>query len=301
MSEVLSLQVTIFLLMLAGLAMKKTRIVGAEGQKNLTDLVLNLVLPCNIIRSFQIAFSWETLTSLGAVLAVSICIQIGCMILGRLLFGRFPQEKYKCLYYGTVCSNSGFLGNPLAEGVFGAEGLALASIYLIPQRIVMWSSGLSVFSGTKDIKSVTKKVLTHPCIVACYIGIFLMVTQLPLPAMLQSTLQYIGNCNTALSMMVVGMILAELKLREMMDKLVIAYSVVRLVLIPVLVWIPCHLIGLDPLVTGVSVLLAAMPAGATTSMLAAKYGADAGFATRMIIVSTLLSVFTTPVWSLLLA
>lgn len=300
MNELLSLQGTIFLLMLAGLVLKKTGIVGEQGKKNMTDLVLNLILPCNIVRSFQIEFSWDTMYSFGTILIVSVCIQLGCMILGKLLFGRMPRNQWKCLYYGTVCSNAGFLGNPIAEGVFGSAGLALASIYLIPQRIVMWSSGISVFSGTTDGKALLKKVLTHPCIVACYIGIFLMLTQLPLPGMIQSTVDSLAGCNTALSMMVVGMILADLKLREMADRKVIAYSAVRLILIPVLVLIPCRLLKLDSMVTGVSVLLAAMPAGATTSILAAKYDADAGFATKMIIMSTLASVITTPVWSLLL-
>lgn len=301
MNELLSLQGTIFLLMLAGLVLKKNGIVGAEGQKNITDVVLNLILPCNIIKSFQIQFSWDTVRSLETILAVSICIQLGCMVLGRLLFGRAQKDQWKCLYYGTVCSNAGFLGNPIAEGVFGAEGLMLASVYLIPQRIVMWSSGISVFSESKDIRSMVKKVATHPCIIACCIGIFLMITQLPLPSALQSTIRFLANCNTALSMMVVGMILAGVKFREMIDRQVIVYSAVRLFLIPALVWIPCRLLGLDAMVTGVSVLLAAMPAGATTSMLAAKYGADTAFATKMVVFSTLMSVVTTPIWSLLMA
>ena len=42
----------------------------------------------------------------------------------------------KVMQYATVASNAGFLGNPVAEGVFGSVGLALASVYLIPQRIV---------------------------------------------------------------------------------------------------------------------------------------------------------------------
>ena len=157
------------------------------------------------------------------------------------------------------------------------------------------------FSGSRDVKALVRKVLTHPCIIACEIGIFLMLTQLPLPGMVQSTINSLAGCNTALSMMVVGMILADLKLREMVDVPVMVYSAVRLILIPVLVLIPCRLLGLDAMVTGVSVLLAAMPAGATTSILAAKYNADAGFATKMIIMSTLASVITTPIWSFILA
>ena len=71
--------------------------------------------------------------------------------------------------------------------------------------------------------------------------------------------------------MVIGMILAEINPKELVNKEVIYYTVIRLLIIPALVWIPCLLFRVDALVTGVSVLLAAMPAGATTSMLASKY------------------------------
>ena len=81
------------------------------------------------------------------------------------------------LQYATVCSNAGFLGNPVAEGLYGSIGLLYASVYLIPQRIVMWSAGISYFTESPSRKEVVKKVLTHPCIVAVEIGIVLMVTQ----------------------------------------------------------------------------------------------------------------------------
>ena len=92
------------------------------------------------------------------------------------MFRGEPEGRYKCLQYGTICSNAGFLGNPIAEGIYGTEGLVLASVYLIPQRIMMWSSGLAVFSGTSDKMKTLKKVVTHPCILACVLGIILMVT-----------------------------------------------------------------------------------------------------------------------------
>ena len=69
-----------------------------------------------------------------------------------------------------ICSNAGFLGSPIAEGVFGAPGLMLASLYLIPQRIMMWSEGLAIYSGVSDKKSTIKKVVTHPCVIACVLG-----------------------------------------------------------------------------------------------------------------------------------
>ena len=67
-----------------------------------------------------------------------------------------------------------------------------------------------------------------------------------------------------------------------------------------MVWIGCRLFALDALVTGVSVVLAAMPAASVTAIMAAKYGADAEFATRCVVFSTLISMATIPLWCIFL-
>ncbi len=300
MQQLINLQFTMFSMIAAGVILKRLRIIGEEGQKNLTDLVIYLILPCNIIKSFMVEFSTSILVTFAGVLIISILIQAGCTLLGHILYNRIELPQKKCLQYATICSNAGFLGNPVAEGVFGITGLTLASIYLIPQRIVMWSAGISVFTESPDKKTLVKKVLTHPCIIACAAGIVLMVTQLKLPGFLTASIQALSNCNTALSMMVIGMILADIRVKQMLDRKVFYYTIIRLVVIPLLVYIPCRFLHLEPIVTGVCVLLAAMPAGATTSILASKYNGDAAFATNLVIFSTLLSLLTTPVWSMLL-
>lgn len=300
MQQLINLQFTMFSMIAAGVILKRLRIIGEEGQKNLTDLVIYLILPCNIIKSFMVEFSASILVTFAGVLIISILIQAGCTLLGHILYNRIELPQKKCLQYATICSNAGFLGNPVAEGVFGITGLTLASIYLIPQRIVMWSAGISVFTESPDKKTLVKKVLTHPCIIACAAGIVLMVTQLKLPGFLTASIQALSNCNTALSMMVIGMILADIHVKQMLDRKVFYYTIIRLVVIPLLVYIPCRFLHLEPIVTGVCVLLAAMPAGATTSILASKYNGDAAFATNLVIFSTLVSLLTTPVWSMLL-
>ncbi len=300
MQQLVNLQFTMFAMIAAGVILKKVGIIGEEGKNNLTDLVIFLILPSNIIRSFMVEFSIKILYTFAGVLIISILIQVVCSLLGHILYNKMEPSKKKCLQYGTICSNAGFLGNPVAEGVFGTMGLTLASIYLIPQRIVMWSAGISVFTESPSKKALVKKVLTHPCIIACMVGILLLVSQLQLPGFLTETITALSSCNTALSMMVIGLILADINVKSMLDKRVLYYTLIRLVLIPVLVYIPCELLQVDPLVTGVCVLLAAMPAGATTSILASKYNGDAEFATNMVIVSTLASLVTTPVWSAIL-
>ena len=85
------------------------------------------------------------------------------------------------MQYGTVSSNSGILGTPVAEGLFGAEGTLLAAVFLIPLRVVMWTLGLFFFTWESG-KVSWKKVLTHPCVAAVLIGLVLMLTGLSLLA-----------------------------------------------------------------------------------------------------------------------
>ena len=54
-----------------------------------------------------------------------------------------------------------------------------------------------------------KKVATHPCIVAVYIGLALLIFQIPLPDFLGNTIKSIGGCTTAISMILIGTILAD--------------------------------------------------------------------------------------------
>ena len=51
------------------------------------------------------------------------------------------------------------MGNPLAEGVFGSMGLTLASVYLIPQRVMMWSEGITVFTEAPGKKALLKNLV----------------------------------------------------------------------------------------------------------------------------------------------
>lgn len=300
MRELIILQITIFILVAVGYFIKRIHLLGKEGQKNMTDLVVNVILPCNIVTSFLTKPSADTWRDCLLVFLISLLIQLFAVAYGRISYRKLPETHRKCIQYGIICSNAGFLGNPIAEGLYGAEGLMLASIYLIPQRVMMWSAGLTIFTHSMSRKETLKKVLTHPCVVTCMIGLVLMFTGISLPEVILTPLQTIGRCNTALSMLVIGMILGDMDLKALLDRTVVRYTAERLILIPLLIYAACRLLGFSRIVTGLSVILAAMPAGATTSMLAAKYEVSPDFATKMVVFSTLCSIPSIAVWSILL-
>ncbi len=300
MSNVLILQFTMLFLIIIGAIVKKLKIVSPIGQKNINDLVIYLILPCNIVKSFMIDCNHDTFRQFALVFIISVGIQIVSVILGKILYRKRELGHRMSLQYGLICSNAGFLGNPVAEGVFGAIGLAMASIFLIPQRIMMWSSGIAIFTQSTDVKATLKKVVTHPCIIACFVGLALMISQWTPPEVITKTITTIGNCNTAFSMMVIGMILTDADIMSLFNFEVLRYSFLRLIIMPAALFGICTLLGIPSLVTGVVVILTAMPAGATTSILASKYGCDEIFATKLVVASTILSMVTIPVWNIIL-
>ena len=141
-----------------------------------------------------------------------------------------------------------------------------------------------------------KKILTHPCIIATEIGMVLMVTQFRMPVFLSRTISSLGECTTAVTMVFIGTILAENGAKNLVSRLTVIFSVIRLVVIPVGVLLGCILFRVDGVAAGVSVVLAAMPAGGTTAILAAKYHGDEDFAAKCIVLTTVLSIGALPVW-----
>lgn len=299
MKNLTVLQFTIILLIGLGILMRKLGIVSKEGQKNMTDLVLNLILPCNIVASFMGDIDPETISQCLLVFVISVVIQIATAIYGLFAYRNQPEARKKNLRYAIMCSNAGFMGSTIAEGVFGAEGLMLSSIYLIPQRVVMWSAGIAIFSGEVDKKKTLKKVITHPCVIACFVGIAVMLLQVPVPDYIRTPITTLGRCNTALCLLIVGMILSDADPKEKLERSILRYTAERLLLVPLAVLVVCRLLHLPALTTGLSVLLAAMPAGASTGMLAAKYDQDPVYATKMILFSTLCSVPSIFLWTMM--
>lgn len=295
------MQGMMFLLMALGLLLRKRGLITAEGKQLLTDLVLFVTLPASILKSFQMEMTHEIVMGSLAVIIVALLIQLGAYLLGLVVYPGRKDEDKRVLQYATICSNAGILGNTIAEGIFGATGLLYASIYTIPQRTFMWSVGLTYFTTAPSRKALFKKVITHPCILAVFAGMILMITQYTLPEPLNITVKTISNGNTFLAMLLVGSILAEIPFRELLDKEAFYYSFVRLILVPLLVYVACRIAHVDSLVTSVCVVLSGMPSAATTAVLASRYHKNEKLGVKLVVLSTLLSIVTVPIWCIFLA
>lgn len=297
--KMVDVQTVLFIYMAVGFGCRKAGIFNDVARDKLTDFVVFVTLPCMIFESFNMAFSLESLKQGDLALLIAVGMSCVALLLGKVLYNRFPYEEKSILQYGTLVSNSGFAGLPVVSGAYGDEGLFLGSLFIIPTRILMWSAGISLFTRA-DAKQAVKKVLLNPGIIAVEVGLVRMLFQIPLPHFVDTAVDNLGGCTSPMAMALVGAILVDVPLKTVFDLKSFYLVAVRQFLLPGICLAALRLLHVDPLTIGVSVVITGMPIGSTTAILAQKYVADAKFAAKCVFISTLTSLVTVPILTLFL-
>jgi predicted permease len=138
LNALFELQFVMFAEMIAGYLLCRFKVIKPSDRGVLSKLVVNLLLPCSIIASFQMEMNSEILKNFIGIFVISVLIQILCSLIASFAYNRYEHDRKAVLQFSTVCSNAGFLGNAVAQGVYGDLGLLYGQIYLIPLCIVMW-------------------------------------------------------------------------------------------------------------------------------------------------------------------
>ncbi len=269
------LQLEMFILMAAGFVCSRLGIITPAGEKSLSSDLIMLVLPANILHGFINAGTPDAAFLENCILAfvLSFAIQLAAIEGSKLFFRHMPKEHSRVASYGMIVSNSSFVGLPVAEAIYSNIGVTYTSVFQIPIRFTMWSAGLALFCDV-DRKETIRKVLTHPCIIACFIGVLYMLFPVPLPAPVTASIDSLSKCTTPLSMLAIGSILSGAAVDEVFTKDTAWFCALRLVIFPLLVWLVLMPWVSDATVRGVAVLMSAMPAGSTTAILPEQYGQD---------------------------
>ncbi len=296
-----SLQIQLLLLMIVGFLIKKKKILDDKQQSGLSELLIYVILPATIIKSFISSGNktGDTLKNCLFVVAICFLIEIVLIVIAPKLLRYFGEDKARVMEYGLLVPNSGFIGLPIIEYMYDATTLMYASIYLIPLNVVMWTIALSLYTKEKDMKSGLRKVVTHPCIIAIFIGFILMISNIKLPSAINGAIEMASKASCLISMLTVGTILADIEWYKLFDLSTITYTVIRLVILPLLVYLILDVIGVNETIVLVSTLMTAMPCGAMCPVLAKKYDCDYKFAAKLILLSSIFSVITIPCLCLL--
>lgn len=285
----------LFILIVVGMLITKFKIVTKKGIDQIIDILLYVVTPCLIVNSFiTVKFTKETvmqlLMSAGCAVITHI---IGIIVV--LLFTKVKPVSKKAVYkFGTVLSNGGFMSLPLAQALVGEKGVFLVSAYVIVFNIVVWTYGVSLFKSEE--KASKLKILLNPGVIGVIIGLPLFLLKIQFPQIIMAPIAYLADLNTTLAMLVTGYFLMNSGIKDGISDIKMWLSAgLRLIVIPlVAVIIFKYALNLSGDLLICATIPACAPTAVNTMMISAKFGGDTALASRMLTVTTVLSIVTMP-------
>lgn len=297
----------LFLLLGAGFAAARLKLVPLQATPYFTALLMKITLPATIftaiLRPFDPAFLRSSLVIFllhFALFWLYALIALPASRLFRVKEGGRGMWMMCC----TFCNN-GFMGYPVVLALFGEDGLALAAMGGIAFNLLVYSLGAKqILKDAQEggqVQLSLKKLLFTGVNAATVLGIVCFCLQLQPPEFVLTPVRHLANITTPLSMFMIGMTLARGSVTAAFrDKDVFSASFMRLLALPVLTWgILKLLTPADPLVAWVTLIIMSMPSPAISGVLGEQYGCNSQLAARIVFFSSLLCILTIPLVAML--
>lgn len=293
----------LFAYILVGFAVGKLHWAGEGAVNTLAGLLLKLFLPCAIFAS-MIRSGGEDLVRDSFLILVTGLIAVGLSTLGCWFLARklpIPKGSKGMWAFVSMIANAGFVGLPVAQAIWGEDGLFLAAVLNCAFGFYTYSIGIKLVSADGDHAAEIKwkNIILNNVFIAMLAGFLFFLFRIPVPAPVMDLIRSIGNCSAPLSMIVSGILISNGKLSEILrDRVALSSAVVRTFLIPLLVlpimkWLPYPEGSLVPAVTTV---LFAMPAPMVGVVFGEEYGSDSRLAANAIFLSSIFSMIAIPLF-----
>lgn len=291
----------LFLLIFAGFIAVKTGAIKPEGRKVLSDLLVYLIMPCMILNSYFMEMNAEMLSNLLLSFGLSTVLLLLAVVISFLVTLRRTDENKKIVRFACTFSNAGYMGIPLIQALYGTEGTFYASAFLTMFNIILWTIGCVMVNDKVKPKEIVKSILSTPVLYGVVLGIVIYLCQIPVPNFIVQPVAAIGNMNTPISMLIIGMIIAGSNMKVMITNKDIWFTIVmRMILIPAISVALFWLLGLNGMTVKVVLIQAACPTAAITSVFAIRYGHSEEIAAGAVVMTTLCSIVTLPLLAMLL-
>ncbi len=287
---------TLFFMMGVGFFFAKKGWFSKETSNQCTQLLLYVVGTSLIITKLQIEATPAVVqtmlkAALGMVLTYVVMIP-----LTQLLFRKDPADTAVVRRFGVTYGNISFMGFPLLVGVLGEESLLFGVISMLIFFIFQWTHGALIYGGTLKLRS----VVLNPGMIAVFIGLLFFAVGLRIPAPIYNAMDFLGDLNTPLAMIVIGGQMARSDILGVLKQPKLYFAAaIKLIFVPALTMLLLLPLQLEPLSYCACVVLSACPTAGVTSMFAQMFRRDETTAAQMVTLSTLLSVLTLPVFAVL--
>ncbi|MDE6749344.1 MAG: AEC family transporter [Lachnospiraceae bacterium] len=314
---VLEQMIIIMILILTGIFLFRKKMLSEDTSRQISGLIVNVTNPALLICSAFDDTPKLSLRELGVgmcvfLLSYAILILFAYLIPLILRVPKAARYSYRML---TVFGNVGFIGIPLASAVLGSGSLIFVSMSNLIYNILVYTFGISTLkkasleqhpeehdsgnsASNTDSGSLFHKLVNAGTVSAALTIIFYL-SNFRIPSIISSSLTYAGRTTTFLSMLVLGVSVAQMALKDIFSQpKLYVYTIIRQILLPVGFTLTLGLFIKEQLILNTCALMLAVPAGNMPLMLSKQLNVDESTISRGIILTTILSLATIPVVAL---
>lgn len=305
--QVLSKVSVLFVFLLVGAIARHKGLLNDEFNRSLAKLVLVITLPALYFYSLATQFTLELFKTIWPLPVFAACFVALAYLIGRFFSGFVnlgPGEKAAFIYLSTF-TNCGFLAIPIANMLYGSEGVMRVVFFNIGFNILYWTLGVWTLRAgngplppeNAGIRAAFKNLVNSGTI-GLLCGVMAGALAIKLPAFILDASSMLGGATIPMALLVVGSIMSRGNIKE-----IYAYKgalslivLCKLVIMPVFALFITGFFGsLDTLTRAVIVLQAAMPSASTTPIFTTRFGGDSKLASIGVFVTTALSIITAPI------
>lgn len=302
MNTVLAAVVPVFLVILAGLTMRRLDWLTAEADASLLRITINVMIPCLVLDSIL----GNPAVAVPRNLLLAPLVGFGTVLLGLVIAAAFSRlvparaaATRRTFAFSVAVYNYGYVPIPLALALFDRETLGVLFVHNVGVELALWSFGLLVLART-ELKRDWRKLLSPPLLaILGAVLANLLIGHERIPAVVREAAHLLGQCAVPLGMLLIGATMAD-HLHEFRraegGRAMALGCALRLGLLPLLFLALARLLPASLELKRVIVLQAAMPAAVFPIVMARHYGGDAATALRVVVATSLLSIATTPLW-----
>ena len=283
----------LFIMLLAVICFK-IGLINQEGNRNLSNLLLMVINPCVILTVYQTDYEPRLVKGLLISFAAAVIAHILAIAIARVLIRAKDNRNYAIERFAAVYSNCGVIGIPLINSVLGSEGVFYLTAYMTVFNILAWTHGLTLLTKKFDPKCLKEGILS-PIVLATLAAMALFFAQIRIPDVLLDSMTYVADMNTPVAMMIAGFSLAQTDLKKTFTHVRLYWvSFVKLLAVPFAVLIFLGFFHLDYTVAYTTLIAAACPVSATTTMMCIRLNDNYTYASEIFSFTTVLSIVTIP-------
>ncbi|NLW17448.1 MAG: AEC family transporter [Firmicutes bacterium] len=284
--------------MLTGAVLAKVKLITPTLRKNLNTLLYYFALPIFVFNSMRGSITLELLqTSYYPMLfGIGLALINGLIAFLATVIWRIDPRERRLFAFLNMFGNNIYLALPIAQALFGAQGVAVVLLYSFGSDLILWSLGQFLLSGETRFSLASIKQTINPTLVALALGSAAGIANLWLPPALEISMDNMASITSPLALLLTGAALAEIKLGAGSGaKQAFALFITKLIISPL---IAVGLVSLLPVpgeMRTIIIILASMPTFVRSIVLSDRFGWDGQKTALGVLVTTLGCFITIPI------